>query len=149
MSSRADAPPRAGLPLVLLAMLGAGCVQHRAVLEPPQDGPPPHLVAGPQALASFDEPLVAEGPLPRALSGSAWRRSEDGTLLRAEVQVETPRPWWQRFPADIVSDLIPHDFTVEERTRIRLAPVPAAEPETLTAEARRYGYAGRAQEEAP
>jgi hypothetical protein len=74
---------------------------------------------------------------------TAWRRSAAGPLERADLRVQTALPWWQRFPADLVADLLPIDAAVGTGTAVTLVTVPRADLEAFIAHAERDGYAHR------
>lgn len=139
------------LVLAALALSGAGCVVHEArVTVPPapsagpgSKAPPTRMVVGtrPSAPASKD-PVVLRGPLPQDVQVSAWHMDADGSILcRAEQRVTTPLSWWQRFPCDIVSDLIPADVVARSEATLECRPVPATDAAALAESARCDGYA--------
>lgn len=82
--------------------------------------------------------------LPLERRASAWSRSQDGTIRRAETVVATPDPWWQWFPCDLVTDLA-WPGTLVLGTEGRLVPVPVVPtaPAILEAAAAARGYARR------
>ncbi len=91
---------------------------------------------------AVDPPATtATSMLPIDLPVSAWRREADGSLARCETRVQTPLAWWQRFPADAVSDLLPWTWTAAADGEVRLAVVPASAEADLLSSARRDGYA--------
>lgn len=129
------------LPLVLAATILTGCIEHRASLA---GGPSRHLVAADGERT--DEGIARRGHLPQMIRASAWRRAEDGSLLRGEHVVRTPLPWWQRFPADLVSDvLVPITLSVERHEQVVLEPIAVYPADELERMARAHGYAGSAQ----
>ena len=87
--------------------------------------------------------MTEASPLPIDLPVSVWRRDSDGTLSRGELRVTTGLPWWQRFPADVVSDLAPIDAEVFASGTPTLTPVPLADRTRLFDQAARDGYAHR------
>ena len=72
---------------------------------------------------------------------SAWRRDSAGVISRGELRVTTDLPWWQRFPADVVSDLLPINAEVFASGTVTLAPVQPVDVVTLREQAARDGYA--------
>jgi hypothetical protein len=125
-------------------LLAAGCVQHRAVIEPAADEAPSTLVAVRAVADPLVEPFVRQDALPLELRASAFHRAPDGTVLRQELAVATPLPWWQRFPADLVSDLlIPRTFIVQRHARIQTLPVLPIDAAELLRLATEHGYGGR------
>ena len=88
---------------------------------------------------------LVHGSLPVDLPVSAWRREADGTLLRCETRVTTPLPWWQRFPADAVSDLLPTTYAAAASTQVVLVPIPPFDEARFLAQARADGYATSAK----
>jgi hypothetical protein len=130
----------------------SGCVRHHATVTPPaaagvaDDGQrPPSFLATGGATIERDRstPIVASGPLPIDLAVTAWRRSTAGPLERADLRVQTALPWWQRFPADLVADLLPIDAEVGTEATVTLVTVPRADLEAFVAHAERDGYAHR------
>lgn len=134
--------PEPLLPALLALLAGTGCVEHRAAIQPPVAGPPPAVVTVHGREEALVESLERRDPLPLELRASAIRRDADGRLLRDEIAVLTPLPWWQRFPADVVSDaLIPHTFIVDARARIDTRVVADMPADDLLRLAREHGYA--------
>jgi hypothetical protein len=137
------------LAIAIVAALGAGgCITHQARIVPPapagQDAGEPIttvVVVGSAVKRSLDQPVVQEDSLPLDIPVSAWRRGADGLVTRYEGRATTPLPWWQRFPADLVSDALPMSFTCAASAEVVLAPVPTFDAESFLAQARRDGYA--------
>ena len=142
------------LTLALLGMLIlSGCVQHRIVVSPPVPAPPApigedqaitQMISGSKVVDAPHEQTVASSPLPIDLPISVWRRDSDGLLSRGESRVTTALPWWQRFPADIFTDLTPIDAEVFASGSTPLTPIPVADQARLFAQAARDGYAHQA-----
>jgi hypothetical protein len=133
--------------LLLPLLLGAtGCVSHVArVRSAPVEGDAssqPSAAIG-SSVHGQQPPVVEErGAQPREIPISTWRRDDEGNVHRGEGLLRTATPWWQRFPADLVSDvLIPTTFTVEAELAVPPVPVPAVDPAALADRARRAGYA--------
>jgi len=141
--------PVTALALAALALVASGCVEHRLVVQPPADAKEVAVIESRRA----SDPLPADGVrlrdgLPLEFRASAWRRDETGGLWREELAIATDRPWWQRFPADMVSDaLIPKAFIVEQRATIQLEAVEPVPADHLRELAISHGYGGRAAEE--
>ena len=149
--------PRCALtPLLLvLALGGAGCMSHvtrvrpvepdrqDAISTPPPVTPPAQSAAIGTKVYAVQPPLVEErGAQPREIPISTWRRDDDGNVLRGEGLLRTPTPWWQRFPADVVSDVFwPATLVVEADLALPPTPVPASDPAALAARALSAGYA--------
>lgn len=137
------------LPLLLLLLAASGCVSHVARVRTAEplatDGgsAPPASAAIGSAIHAEQPPLVEErGPQPREIPISTWRRDDEGNVARGEAVLRTPTPWWQRFPADLVSDvLVPTTLVVDAECAVPPVPVPAADPAALAERARRAGYA--------
>lgn len=134
---------------MLAACLLAGCDTHQVRIAPPQPAAPGEpgdigftisIIGGSQRKDPLSESLTTS-PLPLQVPVSCLRREADGTIVRYEGIVTTPLPWWQRFPADLVSDPLPLTFTASAEATIVLAPVPAVDLGALVAQARRDGYA--------
>jgi hypothetical protein len=130
--------------------LACGCVQHRTAVNPPLPASPPpagespvitQLIVGAKVIDEPKQPVTHSSPLPLDLPVSVWRRDSDGTLHRGELRVTTALPWWQRFPADAVTDLAPYDAEVFASGTAAFTPVPTADRAQLFAEAERDGYA--------
>lgn len=134
--------------------LACGCVQHRTAVNPPLPAAPPpageaavvtQLIAGATVIADPNQPVTHASPLPIDLPVSVWRRDSDGTLHRGELRVTTALPWWQRFPADIVTDLAPYDAEIFASGTATFTPVPTADRAALFAAAERDGFAHRGE----
>jgi hypothetical protein len=133
-----------------VALACTGCVVHEARIDIP---PPPAVRRneepyGPTRAVLLtreqpapEKPVLFRGPLPQDLRVSAWRRDQEGRLCRAESRVTTPLSWWQRFPCDAVTDLLPIDVVARSEAVIILAPVPVCDAAALAAAARADGYA--------
>lgn len=135
--------------IIPCALLAGGCVSHRAQALPP-DGPTSSAVVGSRAIEPFTAPAEEQGSLPSSLPVTAWRTDEDGNLFRGDLVIETPLPWWQRFPADAVTDVVvPRTLEASRSGTPVLLPVPAADPVALTAHARTAGYAAPAKADQP
>lgn len=120
-----------------------GCIQHRAAIDPDPEQPASTVVEVRGAHPTLAEPIARTDPLPLELRASAVRRDADGAIWRDEIGVTTPLPWWQRFPADIVTDLfVPRTFIVEARATIDTRRVEPIDAETLFQLASEHGYAG-------
>ena len=136
--------PRPVLLLLPLLLVATGCVSHVARVRsaPSADEVQPSAAIG-SRVHGQQPPVVEErGAQPREIPISTWRRDDEGNVHRGEGLLRTATPWWQRFPADLVSDvLIPTTFTVEAETAVPPVPVPAVDPTALAERARRAGYA--------
>jgi len=135
-----------------LLLVSAGCVQHRTAVSPPLPAAPPpageraattQLITGATVTTEPTQPVTGASPLPIDLPVSVWRRDSDGTLSRGELRVTTGLPWWQRFPADVISDLAPIDAEVFASGTATLTPVPGVDHTHLFDQAARDGYAHR------
>lgn len=132
--------------LLTASVLLTGCVSHEArILAPPEPaGLTGGTVIGSEAHPTPpgpEERTVSRDALPREVAVSAWRRDTDGAISRQETVVRTPLPWWQRFPLDIATDLIPIDFSVAAETTIAPRPVATRTRADLDREAAAAGYA--------
>lgn len=132
-------------PLTLLCCFAlGGCVAHVARAVPPETGPTSAAV-GTQVVDHFTAPIEERHALPRSLPVTLWSLDADGNLARGDLVIETPLPWWQRFPADVVSDmLLPGTLTAEASGTPTLQRVPHGDPTVLTEHARAAGYAAPA-----
>jgi hypothetical protein len=135
--------------MLLAAFTASGCIDHQARVEPPAPGepgrPPTQVISGTSLAIDPTTVHLVHGSLPIDLPVSAWRRESDGTLLRCEARVTTPLPWWQRFPADAVSDLLPTTYAATASTPVVLAPLPPFDEVRFLAQARSDGYAAPAK----
>jgi hypothetical protein len=138
--------------LVLVGLAAVGCVEHRTAVNPPLPAAPPpagesatitQLIAGAKVTDEPQAPVTEASPLPIDVPVSVWRRDSDGTLSRGEFRVTTARPWWQRFPADIVTDLTPIDGEVFASDTATFTEVATVDRNDLYAQAERDGYARR------
>lgn len=141
--------------LLLLALGGAGCVSHVArvrtvepdrqdtLSSPPPVSPPIQSAAIGSQVHTVQPPLVEErGAQPREIPVSTWRRDDEGNVQRGEAVLRTSTPWWQRFPADVVSDVLwPATLVVEADLELAPVPLPVSDPAALAERARQAGYA--------
>jgi len=134
------------LPILIGCLAMSGCIAHRAEVTPPTDATCSAAI-GTQIADPFSTPISDSGSLPRSLPVTAWRKDDQGHLFRGDALIETPTPWWQRFPADVVSDmLVPHTLTADASGSVVVLPVPASSAADLTARAQSAGYAAPAAE---
>ena len=151
-------PTRMKIAPVLMAVLGmaglaaTGCVEHRTAVNPPLPAAPTpagesatitQLIVGSKVTAEPHVPITEASPMPIDVPVSVWRRDSDGTLSRGDLRVTTARPWWQRFPADIVTDLTPIDFEIFASGNATFTPVQTFDRVALYAQAANDGYARR------
>ena len=141
--------------LLLLALGGAGCVSHEARVHtvepdrhdthssrPPVTHPVQSAAIGSQVYTVQPQLVEERGAQPREIPVSTWRRDDDGNVQRGEAVLRTPTPWWQRFPADVVSDVLwPATRVVEADLVLTPVPVPVSDPAALAERARQAGYA--------
>ncbi len=132
--------------VLLVGMMLSSCLTHEARVTTTPDAPE---VEGGTAIgrATYPSPpgppreTLARGPLPQHLPITAWRRDGEGLISRAEAELLTPLPWWQRFPCDIVSDLMPTPIVVRAECVLVLRPVVGCTRAELDAAAAAAGYA--------
>lgn len=84
---------------------------------------------------------IRRGTLPQDVPVSAWHRDREGVITRADAELLTPLPWWQRFPFDLATDFAPTDLVVRRDYTLAESPVAAHSREQLDAEAAAAGYA--------
>ncbi len=146
---RVDATRRRAAGMVLAALLLGGCDTHEVRISPPPaaaPGEPGDIGFTLTAIGTVlrkdpaSESFTAS-PLPLQIPVSCLRREADGSIKRYEGVATTPLPWWQRFPADMISDPLPWNFIASAQATIVLTSVPAADLGALLAQARRDGYA--------
>jgi len=140
-----------GILIMIVAL--AGCIEHRASVAPSADPAAPFQPERREGVAVAAEAAL---PLPVGWSAtsaqpmerpvSAWFRAEDGRLYRAETVVVTARPWWQRFPADVATDLWPRTHVIAHTATLAFVPVSRQDDQRLTAAARAAGFATRGTE---
>ena len=130
-------------PLLFCILLLSGCVSHEARVTSTADvaGSEGATVIGGTSYSAPPALTVDRSPLPRQLPVSAWRRDETGAIARYETEVTTPLPWWQRFPCDLVADLVPVDLTVVAEAHIAVVPITPRTRDDLDREAAAAGYA--------
>ena len=135
--------------VALCALAISGCVSHRAQVVP-SIGVPCSAAIGTRVLEPFSAPADEQGSLPRSVPVTAWSRDDEGRLSRDDLLLETPLPWWQRFPVDALTDVAwPHDLEASCSATPHLVPVPASDPIVLTTNARAAGYAAPAKADHP
>jgi hypothetical protein len=125
----------------LLALPLAGCLAHRAEVS----GAGMPATAGTAAVggrvADGAPQESRHGPLPHEIPASWIVRGEDGRLLSAHAVLQSPLPWWQRFPADLLVDLWPGEVVVAAHAVLTPTPITPRSADDITAEARAHGYA--------
>ncbi|TVR45760.1 MAG: hypothetical protein EA402_03850 [Planctomycetota bacterium] len=128
--------------LPLISLLIGGCITHRASVSPPPaaDGRVVASAIGGEIGQQIPGDVERSGAYPQELPASVWLRDAKGNLLRAEARVQTPKPWWQRFPFDAVTDLLPVEFTVRAHAQLEAEPVPTMRIEELDAAAAAFGF---------
>lgn len=128
--------------LVVPALVASGgCIEHTARVQPdPVGGPNERVIVGTRGLRGPALGTEVTRPLPVELPVSAWELRE-GAIARREVRVRTPLPWWQRFPCDAATDLLPMTYSAVTQTVITLEPPTRYDDDALTQEARRHGFA--------
>ncbi|MBA3701061.1 MAG: hypothetical protein H0W78_19600 [Planctomycetes bacterium] len=152
-------PPPTGMiacltvPVLLgMSLLSVGCIAHRTAVNPPLPAAPPppgepaaitQLITGATVTNDPQAPITESSHLPIDVPVSVWRRDSDGIISRGELRVTTALPWWQRFPADIVTDLVPIEAEVFASGTATFTQVPNADRAVLFAQAERDGYARR------
>lgn len=152
-------PPPTGMiscltvPVLLgMSLLSGGCIAHRTAVNPPLPAAPPppgepaaitQLITGATVTSNPQAPITESSHLPIDVPVSVWRRDSDGIISRGELRVTTALPWWQRFPADFVTDLAPIEAEVFASGTATFTEVPNADRAVLFAQAERDGYARR------
>jgi len=136
--------PGTVIPLTLVALIGAvlgsGCVSHRAEVTPAQ--PPGDGIALRGRVLKPGEPAVISGPLPSEVPVTLWRQDSDGNLFRSDTVLRSPTPWWQRFPSDVITDaVLPGQRVVAQTFAPVWEPAGGHSIDGLDERARRAGYA--------
>jgi hypothetical protein len=127
-------------------LLLAGCVEHETRIHspPPAAGDEGAMVIGnaratiPPGAQSLS---VDRSPLPRETVVSVWQRDTAGVISREDLVVQTTLPWWQRFPCDYASDLLPIDARVSAEHTLAPRPITPRTRSALDREAAAAGYA--------
>jgi hypothetical protein len=122
-----------------MACCNCGCITHSARVVNPPDQAQSGVVVG-----TYHDRLPADlefhNQLPQNVLITAWNRDEhSGVISRYDGYCRTPLPWWQRFPADIVADLTPIDFTISATQTIAVREVTGTDKSWID-QARRDGY---------
>jgi hypothetical protein len=131
------------LACVIPLLSAQGCIAHVARVQPcvwPEAGTETTVVAGTKR-ADPAAPHVTESPLPIEMHISAWHKQADGPLERAETDLRTPLPWWQRFPFDAAADFAPTRLTAQSEAAVVFTPVPSRDEADLFKEAQSNGFA--------
>lgn len=138
-----------GLTVALTAL--SGCVTHEIRVDVPAETISASAVPveGRTVIgaATFISPpgpppsTVQRGPLPQDVTVTAWRRDSEGIIARGDAQISTALPWWQRFPCDMVTDVVPTELVVRSDHTLVTAPVATHTRAQLDAEAAAAGYA--------
>ncbi len=133
---------RIAVPVVLILFatsVTSGCISHVARID--AGSAPAEGVVGAKFLDPIPATTTSAGALPQDVPVSAWHVDEDGGLERFEGRCRTPLPWWQRFPADIVTDFLPSEHVASATLVVAPTPVAPMDPAALAAAAHRAGYA--------
>jgi hypothetical protein len=129
------------------ALALGGCITHEARVQIGTDATEDRGAGQPGAATVYllEEEWGGESrresPFPLELPVGVWRRNAQGELQRGWVSPATPRPWWQRFPFDLGTDLWPQEFRIIETATVVPRTVPVTDERTLTALAKEFGYA--------
>jgi hypothetical protein len=125
--------------LPLLAGLG-GCIEHRASACFEGELRQASGVVNGQMVETLGAEQSVSGHLPQRLLIHAWLRDADGTLRFIAVDNRSPLAWWQRFPADILSQCWPGELRSQRPATISVRRPGLVEPTRLTALAHAAGY---------
>lgn len=126
--------------LLLLPLLGSGCVAHRVGVDPAT--PAAEGVALGASVRSGPSSESITSPLPTEVPVTLWRRDADGNLFRSDAILRTATPWWQRFPSDVVTDaLLPGTYLVTAQHTPQWTPAGGGSTVGLEDRARAAGYA--------
>lgn len=108
--------------MLLCALSAIGCVQHRATITTIGATDSTSISINGHQLPEDSITSVSTSPLPISQHALAWHRDESGTLHWDATTIRTPLAWWQRFPADLVTDLVPRTLTSAESATLVLTP---------------------------
>jgi len=129
----------------------SGCLTHEVRVDVPAEatGLPTAPVEGRTVIgtAAFTSPpgpppsTVQRGPLPQDVTVTSWHRDSEGIISRGDAELQTALPWWQRFPVDMVTDIVPTDLVVQSAYTLVTLPVAMHTRAQLDTEAAAAGYA--------
>ncbi|TVR15594.1 MAG: hypothetical protein EA401_02545 [Planctomycetota bacterium] len=141
--------------LLLILAFGScmlfGCIVHRGTVTLHHDTPNQQLQLEPvSAMASVvQDPWNGSSQrvsaFPVELPSTVWLRDSEGALLRADVNPQTRRAWWQRFPVDFFTDLWPQELELRSDAIANPQPITVRTAKDLDAEAHAFGYASGLQ----
>ena len=118
--------------------INTGCVRHQGTVHIHdhswniiQDG------------KKITEDATFSSALPSETHVDAWYRDQQGYIHRAHVHLESSKPLWQRFPADILTDLMwPGDLQVNVEKQLLMRDSMKYSKTSLDRLANKYGFAG-------
>jgi len=146
MIACAPVRPACAVLLSACALLPSGCLEQTVRIDPALAPKPAPAKPVPQVVVINTRPYDAHKVftlsknLPVEVSVDAVRRADAG-LERCELDVRNPLVWWQRFPCDIATALLPIRFLSLTTATIAYQPVPTCDEAALTSEATRHGFA--------
>ncbi len=118
------------IPLLIIGLAG-GCITHEVRARHRAQIPEGQPVVMPIASALVEHTYhhrwngraLRSDPLPVDMAISVWSYAPDGKLRRSDRLIVSPRPWWQRFPADFITDLLVPDTLYAVRLEV-IEPTP-------------------------
>lgn len=130
------------IPGIIAACCCVGCVSHRAEVQAPAesiDGAAIGTATGQKV------PWSRTAPQPLEVPATLWRQDDSGRLWRADLDLATPLPWWQRFPCDLVTDALWPGEAVAEVRGVPVWTAAGTDPAGLNERALAAGYARPAE----
>lgn len=131
---------------MVMALVLTGCLTHEArITAPPEPADTEEGATAIGKVATLTPPGPPEqtlmlSPLPLSVPVSAWRRDQDGVIYRSEMRVQSPLVWWQRFPMDFATDMLPIAYRSEVFATIHESPITPRTRAELDREAAAAGY---------
>lgn len=133
---------RAALALLAAACAASGgCLVHRARVAPAPEAPGGGVSAVATRVQTAAPAAERSGPLPHELPVTWAVRDGEGRLCLLQAVVQSPLPWWQRFPCDLLIDLWPGEVAVTVEAQLQPRPVVPRPHADIIAEAKAHGYA--------
>ncbi len=127
--------------LALIALYLSACVEHRLHVETHEVPGDVHIFKNGSKYEGNKQIITVVDPLPTELYVDAWYRDQKGHLYRAHQKLLSPRPWWQRFPFDMITDgLWAGELAVEAESTLQFKKIEPVEPNYLDTLATEFGY---------
>lgn len=128
-------------PLAAACLASSGCLVHRASVAPAPEVPQGGVSAIGTKVQLAAPAAERAGPLPHEIPVTWAVRDGEGRLCLLHMVVQSPLPWWQRFPCDLLIDLWPSEVAVTVEAQLLPQPVVPRSHADIIAEAKAHGYA--------